>query len=61
MEPEFRIFGAKVEDYLAALGIGSDGVPKKCRECGGKDFNLIEETEDRKVYACKNCNCRNVV
>lgn len=61
MEPEFRKLGAKVEDYLPAKEIGSDGVPKKCRECGGKDFNLIEETEDRKVYACKNCNCRNVV
>ena len=61
MEPEFRKLVTKIEDYLPAKEIGPDGVPKKCRECGGKNFNLLEATAERNVYECKNCHCRNVV
>ena len=61
METELRNLGMKIENYLPAKEIGPNGIPTKCRECGGKDFRLIEETADRKIYECKNCNCRNVV
>ena len=38
-----------------------DGKPIKCRECGHNEFNLIEDNENRMMYECKNCQCRNVV
>jgi tetratricopeptide (TPR) repeat protein len=61
IDEEFKSLGFKVEDNLPVMALNEKGEPKKCRECGGTEFKLVEEHEDRKVFQCVNCNCRNVV
>ena len=61
IDEEFKSIGFKTEDNLATIAIDETGRPKKCRECGKTEFILIEELDDRKIWQCKACNCRNVV
>ena len=61
LDEEFSMLNTKVEDYLPVHETKENGEPKKCRECGNEQFNMVEEKIDRKVFECKSCNWRNVV
>ncbi|MFW9930369.1 MAG: tetratricopeptide repeat protein [Candidatus Thorarchaeota archaeon] len=61
LEPHFNDLGYKIEDFLPAKEITPEGKPVQCRECGKKEFKLVEETSERWIYECVACGCRNVV
>ena len=61
LEKDFRELGYKIENFLPAKSLTAEGKPAKCRECGGERFALIESSQDRYVYECLECRCRNIV